>query len=103
MNLLKLALDWAKPYVAAEVETLKENKATNIATAEAYLNAEELTASQAIAKVIAAPLQRVPIIGGFAVTWVENELKTVLTEGESDLPTLYDQGIAWLEKEETDL
>ena len=107
MNLLKLLLDAAKPAVVETVQRLKDNKEANLAVVKAYVDSKEVSAEQAVAKVVAQAAVHVPVIGPFAQGWVEAELAKVLpttVEGaEADLGSLYDQAIAWAEKEEVNL
>lgn len=106
---VKLALDaTVKPEVEAQIAALKANKAANIAIIEADIAKGEKTAVEAVAHFVMSTVKASPSIQNAVNTEVipvvESALGNALGAFEAaELPTLYDEGVAFLEKIDSEI
>ena len=101
-KILKFILDFFKPVVVQHVNELKTNRDANIATVEALVGSGEHTAEGAIVAFVAKRFNSGPLT--FVVSNTEPllmaELASLVQQGQSIVPALYDAAVAFLEKEE---
>lgn len=102
--MLKFLLGFLKTPIANLVTSLQTNQAANIATIEASVGGGATTAEAAVAGFLTSEAKKDAVLG-VIVPLVEPELVSVLSalvaKGNADVPTLYAEGITWLQKEET--
>jgi hypothetical protein len=102
----KIILGFLKPVVAGLISNLQTNQTANVATIEAAAQGGGSTVEAAVTGFLANEAKKVPELALF-VPIVEpalmTEISNLVSQGTNTVPELYAAGLAFLEKEESEV
>lgn len=104
--MFKWLFGFLKTPIANLVAELQANRTANIAAIEATVGGGATTVEAGVTGFLASEAKKVPALAFFiplAEPALLGEIATLVSAGTNTVPELYDAGIAWLQKEETEV